>query len=524
MPQLPTYSAQLRGLTGATGGGRRATADDFAGGIAGVGGAGDTLMRVADQLQDTADRANVSDIQAKLAQAQAEWTVNLIERGHSLQPGDTTFLPKFDEDFQKYVQDTENSLVQSEAGRRAFQEGVAKMRGHFFARAGEMQIAAVANKAKQDFGSLVDGFSRTVTLDPTQADTLLARTKEVMNDPTGIYARVPVPERQELLRRAQEEISYAAAKGLIVTMNQPELAMRKLKEGHYAGMDPQKLDDLIERAGTRIKQNEQEVQNRKAIERQEKADIAEAAERDWQGKIINSKTSLKELRAMNDQIAADPRLRAVDQRAVYGMLNAKIANKTGEGAAPSSNPEMVRKLRLEIIGAEEDATKTFSRASIDQAYRDRKINDREADYLLSIHGKSTSAFQKKFNNRVTMVERNLAASDLKYDPDDLSKIQLQMKFETQEQVDTWMKNNPNKDPSVLLDPKNIESPFHPVNMARFTAPPGTVLAKGAQKVVQGARKEVSGKITTPGQPVAPTAYSDAEKERRYQEWKAKQKQ
>lgn len=463
--------------------GRRANAGDF--GVTGLEGIADKVSASFSVIQDNADRANVSDIHAKMAQARAEWTVALQERAQGMQPGDTTFLPKFDADFQKYLGETEQNIVTSEPGRMAFQKMAADMRAHFFEQAGVMQAKAVGAKAVQDFGTLVDANTRTAITDPTQYDALLKQTRDAINDPNGFYAKVPAPQRAALLKKAEEDLTYGAAKGLIVTLNAPDLALKKLKEGGYPTIDPQKMDDLITLAQARIEHNDAMKGKAEAQAKLAKAEKAKEVEADFNRRILDPKA--RGGMPTDKEIADNPYLTGDDVKQVYAFKRARIRESLeGEG----KNPQTVATL-LKAITADDGAdNKTYSTKPITDAFAAGKISSRELTQLLDFEkgfrGDAIGTLSQDVKSTTARTMKNMNASmGYLMQPDQLSAAQNQVTFDLQDAVMTRRKEN--KNPRDLLDPNSKDYFFTPGRMASYFRSPQQSMADAAASVAAGGR-------------------------------------
>lgn len=503
MPRLKTptqeTSASIGGIDG-----RRATAGDF--GVTGLEGIVDKVEASFAVIKDNAERANVSDIQAKLAQAQAEWTVNLAERGQSMQPGDTTFLPKFDEDLQKYLGETEQNLVSTEAGRRVFQKEASQMRAHFFAQAGVMQAKAVGAKAVQDYSTLVDAYTRTVTIDPTQTDMLLQRAEAAINDPSGIYAKVPEPQRKELLRKAKEDISYGGAKGLILLGGAgPETALKNLREGRYGSMDPTKLDDLLGLAKSAIKEQEREKEHAEVLRQKARQEEQMKIMDGFLARITEPGKNGNGAMPTAKEIYGNPTL-TPQQKEHY--LNLRDRQIRGPGDGEGKNPATVRQLQEALVAPDGDPKKIYGTQAITEAFTAKKINGTEMQQLLAFEkgyrGEYMSTLAQAAKSVSSRTMRNMNAS-LGYlmQPDQLSAAQNQVEFDLQDAI--LARKAENKNPRDLLDPNSKDYFFTQGRMSTYFRTPQQSLAEGADKVKAGARTS-SGPITQA--PVAITTQAE----------------
>lgn len=226
--------------------GRRAGASDFstADPQAGAG-----LQSLGASLYDMAERSEVSDAHARLATARAEWTVHLQERAQAAAPGDPNFASNFNQDLAKYLE--KSGGYATAAGSRAYQQGSAELAAHFVQSAGVFQARSMGEKAKQDYGTIVNQNGLSVYTDPTQFDSLNKSQRAAIFDPSSIYFRVGGPEREELAKNGEQLLARNALKGLINIS--PELAQKQLTEGAGAAAfinakDRDALDSEAKRA------------------------------------------------------------------------------------------------------------------------------------------------------------------------------------------------------------------------------------------------------------------------------------
>ncbi|MDP3939804.1 MAG: hypothetical protein Q8R92_16930 [Deltaproteobacteria bacterium] len=272
MPRVREYTQQI-GAQGAIQGRRAAPGDSFALGPE----LGRAIGGVSDLLQDTAERQEVSDIQAKLAKARAEWTVHLVERAQATSPGDATFAGKFNEDFNTYLQQLEGQ-AQTRAGQNAFRKGAAGLAAHFVEKAGVYQAQSMGAKASQDYLVSLDARRAELLSDPTQFQALLVAAIGDLNDPAGVYAKMPVADREKLTIQTQQELAMSAVRGLIQN-GAPELARRQLDGGQWDQyLDADKKAELIDKAAVGIRGKDVEarriVAELKAAEKEKQDAVA----------------------------------------------------------------------------------------------------------------------------------------------------------------------------------------------------------------------------------------------------------
>ena len=240
--------------------GRRAGASDFSTADA-QAGAG--LQNLGASLYDMAERSEVSDAHARLATARAEWTVHLQERAQAAAPGDPNFASNFNQDLAKYLD--KSGGYATTAGSRAYQQGSAELAAHFVQSAGVFQARSMGEKAKLDYGTIVNQSALAAYNDPTQYDSATAALKSALYDPNGTFARIG-GQRDELFKSAQQELARNTMKGLINFA--PELAQKQLTENTGAAADINAKDrDALDseiKTAIRAKEIEAERLNNKA--------------------------------------------------------------------------------------------------------------------------------------------------------------------------------------------------------------------------------------------------------------------
>src|SRR5690242_7882665 len=98
MGQIREYNSEIQ-ATGEVTAARypHASAQDF-GGDMGLQNFGQAVSGFGDKLQQVQERDEISDAQAKLAEARLTWTQQSEARFQAAEPGDKTVMPKLHED------------------------------------------------------------------------------------------------------------------------------------------------------------------------------------------------------------------------------------------------------------------------------------------------------------------------------------------------------------------------------------------------------------------------------------------
>lgn len=478
--------------------GRRATAGDFGAGIgAGLDAVGDAGQKASTMLQEQADRANVTDIQAKMAQARAEWTVSLQNRAQKAPLGDTTLAPKFDEDLQAYLSDARGKLATTKVGAQHFDKLAADMRAHLFQSAGLYQAESVGKKAVADYSLLVDANARTVVADPTQAGILIQQTEAAINDPNGAYKNVPADKRDALAKSAKALIAYNAIRGEILTLDAPELALKQLKEGKgiVESLDAKQYDDLVKSAQTAVYAKETRSERLRLDQERALKDAQKEVSDKFLGRIIDPKTN----GALSDKdILADQTLDA-SQKQHFIDYKLRRAREAAAQHEARTNPAETRRLMLDIHAADDDPRKTYNMEGIMESYRAGKISTAEMKGLRTevdqLRDGGTRGFQQDVQSKRRLVERTIGQAP-QYTMQPALVLDITNRFNNDLDSKIAEYRAANKDPRVLLNAENKESPLHPANFATYLTPPKQAIADEAGKVVAGGRVTPTAKLPT----------------------------
>ncbi|HMX98859.1 MAG TPA: hypothetical protein PKC44_03645, partial [Agitococcus sp.] len=138
---------------------QNARAEDFGGGIANaVQGFSKSVEKTADIIGEQQSRSEVSDLTAKMAKAQADFTINWAETMKTADPADKELSTKFLKGYDDYMSKIGEG-VSTEDGKNYFVRTNAQMRSHFMQSAytGQAQLAGI--KAVEDYTGSVNNLS-----------------------------------------------------------------------------------------------------------------------------------------------------------------------------------------------------------------------------------------------------------------------------------------------------------------------------------------------------------------------------
>jgi hypothetical protein len=195
-----------------------------------VRGVSDTILRVQQEHQDIED---VTNVHVNMAKARAEWTKNLADRSNAAQPGDDTFAPTLMKDMGDYFAKFSDS-VKTKAGRKVFETLSANMTADFGVRAIGVESELAAKDAVNKYDLLNKSISSSVYQDQSQLDSAIAQGKAAIDDPKGMFSRVPQTTRDEFKTKLEQDANWAAAKGFV--QHSPDKVL--------ASMDPAMLEEF----------------------------------------------------------------------------------------------------------------------------------------------------------------------------------------------------------------------------------------------------------------------------------------
>jgi hypothetical protein len=489
MPRIREYEQQISAGGGEIQGRRAQPGDTYAFGA----DLGKGLAQTADILQDAADRQEVSDVQARLAKARADWTVHLAQRAQETSPGDATFAGKFNEDFSKYLQTIEGGL-QTRAGQETFRLGAAKLSAHFVERAGVYQAQAMGAKAVQDYNVALDSHRNTLISDPTQFKAVEEQALSALNDPRGLYARMPAAEREKLTIATRQTLAMSAVQGLIQN-GAPELAKRQLQGGQWdAYLDADKKAALVDRADVGIRAKDSEAERQRQLAEREKRERQDGILKGFLARIIDPKANGG---ALSDrEVLASTDLTAAQQQHVIDYKRARAKELAGD-AENRKNPFKVRELVNQMIAADSDPSKTFSVEPVREAYRKNQISTPELVFLERFFGQlkdgSTNTFARDLNTHLSTVSRMVTGSiDFVGRTAEAITVVNQIREDAFNAVEEYRSQN--KNPRELLNPKSKDYLFSTERLQTYMRSPRAAVADEAGRI--RAEQPATGRLPT----------------------------
>jgi soluble lytic murein transglycosylase-like protein len=164
--------------------------------------------------QEQVEAQDVTNVHVNMAKARAEWTQNLQDRANAAIPGDDTFAPKVMEDMNAYFGKFADS-VQTQRGKQVFASLSATMTTEFGDRAIGIQADLAGKDAVNKYDVLQKSYGTTVYNDQSQLNAALALGKAAIDDPAGIFAKIPSTARDKLKIQLENDLNLSAAKGFV---------------------------------------------------------------------------------------------------------------------------------------------------------------------------------------------------------------------------------------------------------------------------------------------------------------------
>jgi soluble lytic murein transglycosylase-like protein len=220
MPQIQTYDDHIAAQGGIA---AQARPDDFGAQIGAAtqrfGGAVQDAGEAVHQYNTTQD---VTNVHVNMAKARSEWTKTLHDRTNEAQPGDETFAPTLMKDMDAYFQKFGES-VQTPRGKQLYATMSASMSSEFGVRAIGVQGELAAKDAVNKYTTLATAYGSTAYQDPTQMEVAISSGKAAIDDPSGMFGKVPQPAREKFKQQLENDVKYAAANGFIEKGGSAEL-------------------------------------------------------------------------------------------------------------------------------------------------------------------------------------------------------------------------------------------------------------------------------------------------------------
>lgn len=232
-------------------GGIRTQADASAFGApmaAALSSMGSAVGAMGERMMEAETAQDVTNVHIQMAAARDKWTQEFQNRLNSATPGDDAFAQQLMDDVNTSLNGDGGFQPKTRRGQQLYQTLAAQMASEFGRRAVAGQALLAGEAARNGYNSLIDSGGRTVQNDRGQFDVVLGQTLAAIDDPSGMFSKVPQPVRDELKRNAAIDLAKAACvsfadkdpDGALATFGDPQKirmapSINVLKQGVVAG-------------------------------------------------------------------------------------------------------------------------------------------------------------------------------------------------------------------------------------------------------------------------------------------------
>lgn len=277
MAKIPSYQSQGQ-IIGPVNQ-RNATGEDFgaAQGRA-TQGLGREVVNLGNQINVRQEQREISRLNAEMATAQAEMTVELQEELNNADPNDDAF----GERYQQKVQDRLAKIAETaetRGGKLFMEKAGAETSAHFFQNASLGQIQLAGKAAKENYLASVDAMTTMVTNSPANYGFAVQQMETAAMAMPGLTTEAKLT----IIREGAQKIAESAAFGEIQQSSTVKDAMA-VRDEIKAGKYDENIDGAMKTA--LIAKAEAQAD---AIDRDDKLKLAEAEKAK---KELNNATSL----------------------------------------------------------------------------------------------------------------------------------------------------------------------------------------------------------------------------------------
>jgi soluble lytic murein transglycosylase-like protein len=214
MPQIQTYDDHVTAQGGIA---AQATPNSFGAQLGqatqGLGGA---LMEAGLSVQQYNQTQDVTNVHVNMAKSRTEWTKTAQDRANAAQPGDETYAPTMMKDMEDYFQKGIES-AQTAKGKQLYRSLAANMTSEFTQRAIGVQGDLAAKDAVNKYELLAASAGVTAAQDVTQLNAAISDGVRAIDDPDGMFAKIPQPARDKLKQQLEQDVKFAAGSGFVRT-------------------------------------------------------------------------------------------------------------------------------------------------------------------------------------------------------------------------------------------------------------------------------------------------------------------
>ena len=471
MPRIKEYTNQVGGaqelpLSQVT---RQAYASDFNGAGVGMSMLGNAVDRGANDLtqayrlmEEAKARQEVTDAAVELSRFNASAAHELQQAKNSGAMDDDSYTEQYMARISTNL-DSVGQKFQTAQGRQAWERGSAATQAHYLVQAGEMQSQMAGVKAVAQYKDFVASSSNAVMMNPFDFERIEQSAADVINDPRGVFSKIPAEKRDELALMAKQQLAQSAAQGVIRL--DPTLGMELLTKGKYASyLSPDATHALMTEARVGIAGQEAEARRQEAeAERQRKKEVT-ATQDKFIGLLAADQLTVPMILESNLPPVGDG-----SKEHMINVLNAK--NKITQEAPIKRDPgtfiDVLQGIRDGKITSEQQIEQKFmdsAHLGVGITWEDTKQLRQELKDIRTPDGEKLGAQVKSFmDGYAPLIDKsNPTMGKIDFS----GKAQL-YRFSTMVNDKVNEYKQAGKDPRVLLDPNSPEFLGSPKTLAPY---------------------------------------------------------
>jgi len=502
MPRIKEYTNQVGGaqdlpLAQVT---RQAYASDFNGAGVGASMLGNAIERGANDLtqayrlqEEAKARQEVTDAAVELSRFNASAAHELQQAKNSGAMDDDSYTEQYMARISTNL-DSVGQKYQTAQGRQAWERGSAATQAHYLVQAGEMQSQMAGVKAVAQYKDFVASSSNAVMMNPFDFERIEQSAADVINDPRGVFSKIPAEKRDELALMAKQQLAQSAAQGVIRL--DPTLGMELLTKGKYASyLSPDTTHALMTEARVGMAGQEAEARRQEAeAERQRKKEVM-ATQDQFVGLLASDSLTVP--------MILDSKLDPVgdgSKEHFINVLNAK--NKVSQDAPIKRDPgtfiDVLQGIRDGKITNEQEIEQKFmdsAHLGVGITWEDTKQLRQELKDLRTPEGEKLGAQVKAFSEAV--------APQIDKSNPVMGKIDFRGKAKLYE-FNTMVMDKVNeykqqgKDPRVLMDPKSPEFLGSPETINQYKTTMQDSIKEMSENMRRGQATKPPSAGTSPG--------------------------
>jgi len=231
-------------------------------------------VQLTNFLDEKAKRDDKANLHSILQNARVEWTRNVIERSRTDEGSSPGFVDAFSRDISDYLERNKEH-AKTEAGQAYWAANSAQLKADLIVRAITLNASSISEKGKEKYTNGLNDSANTLLLDPTQHETVLGDSLQILHDPEGPYVKLPANLKGVLEENTRRTLAKAAVRGGI--RNDPVAARTALENGDWnSELGTESIKSLIgeARQADNANQAEAEKAKRRLKDAQEKEDDA----------------------------------------------------------------------------------------------------------------------------------------------------------------------------------------------------------------------------------------------------------